>query len=117
MKFTVPFSPSGNDNSFALHRDHYLSVGLLLTVVGLVALHPPPKPPNLPSAYRAHLRGTFQVEESAPYRRRRVWLDTRTGLYYFYTDRLYGNTRNGRMIDLKKARAHGYRSHAEMCLK
>jgi hypothetical protein len=117
MKFTVFFSPSVHNNSFSLHRDQYLSAGLLLMVVGWVALHPPPKAPNLPSAYRAHLRGTFLVEERGPYRRADVWLDTRSGLYYFFTDRLYGNTPKGRLINLKEARAQGYRSQAEMCLK
>jgi hypothetical protein len=116
MKFAVPFSPFCN-HCLSLQRDQYLSGGLILAVVGWVALHPPPKPPNLPSAYRAHLRGRFLVEERAPYARRPVWLDTRQGMYYFYTDPLYENTPNGRLIDLKKARAQGYRSRAEMCLR
>jgi hypothetical protein len=90
-------------------RERFLCGGLLLTLGGWVALHPPPKAPDLPSACRTRFRREPAERAVTVERGFSVWLDTRYGIYYYSTSPHYGKTPDGRFIDLRDAKRSGYR--------
>ncbi len=90
-------------------RDQFLCGGLLLIVGGWMAAYPPPKAPTLPSKCQAHLRSQNMAFETGPSRLPPVWVDTRSGLYYYPSNDFYGHTPGGKYLEAKEARAKGYR--------
>jgi hypothetical protein len=91
-------------------RDHFLCGGLLLIVSGWMAVSPPPRAPTLPSKCQAQLRFQNTVPDTEPSRVPPVWVDTRSGLYYYPTSACYGHTPGGKYLEAKVAKAKGYRS-------
>ena len=71
-----------------------LLIALLLTVPGLQA-----QDISIPTGFRL-----AQASES-----RQVWVNTASGIYHYPGSRWYGNTKQGKFMSEKDARARGYR--------
>jgi hypothetical protein len=93
----------------AAWNERFFCGGMLLAIGGWVALHPPPKAPNLPSVCRAQLKKEAAAMEIGPEKGFTVWVDTRSRCYYYVTSPVYGVTPGGRYLDLRAAKRQGYR--------
>jgi hypothetical protein len=111
MRFGAGPVPSGKSAPWWSRHERYVCGGLILVLGGWIAAHPPPGPPRLPSAARARMRKAAApaLTQTMP----PVWVDSRTGLYYFSSDASYGDTPGGRYVAIEDARAQGYRSGAK----
>ncbi|MES2465353.1 MAG: hypothetical protein V4671_32705 [Armatimonadota bacterium] len=80
---------------------------------GWIASHPPPQAPVLPSACKARLL-EVHPELSGEIRTRLppVWVDIRTRVFHFESEKEYGATPGGKYLEQEAAKAQGYRSSA-----
>jgi hypothetical protein len=110
------FSGSSGKSAFYRGRnEQFLCGGLLLVMAGWIASHPPPNAPKLPSACKARLQNVLPgPTEDGWEKKPPVWLDTRTGVFYFTFDRCYGRTPGGKYLEMETAKAQGYRSSARL---
>jgi hypothetical protein len=113
MRFSISSVSSAKRAPSRGREEQFLCVGLLLVIGGWIASHPPPKAPTLPSACKARLQKVLPApKEDGPAKMPPVWVDTRTGVFYFHFDKRYGGTTGGRYLEMEAARAQGYRSSA-----
>lgn len=119
MWFAVSSVVSGLDKpaqnaSGLVRRDQFLCGGILLVLTGWIASHPLPRAPDLPSVCQSRMSEKMSVTEEVPAEQQiLVWLDTRTGTYYFPGSQGYGSSPNGRYVEQKTAKAQGYCSSAK----
>jgi hypothetical protein len=106
---------SGERAAWRGRQEQFLCGGLLLVMAGWVTSHPPPKAPKLPSACRERLQNVLPAPmEGVSEQQPPVWVDTRSGIFYFTFDKCYGRTPGGKYLTMEKARAQGYRSSARV---
>jgi hypothetical protein len=94
---------SGPGTSIAAIRSYFYSGVAVVTVSGWLYAHPLPKAPNLPVASQCYARGMDGQ------RRIQVWVDPRTGSFYYPGNASYGRTPDGWFTEISVAQKQGFR--------